>query len=316
MTATGGLSLAVPTILLVVALAVGPPAALPLPSASDAPDPCGPDATVRQVSGVQDEQFTPSFSSPTAVDADGASWTQVDSWPVSVTGSAGVCWRGGEVVGTYPRDTSWDTFHHTGAFGFTNPTSVIEGLRVHNYGDAVNIREGAVDFLIRGVHATFIHDDCIQNDFLYSGIIEDSLFDGCSVGLSARPSSSNTTSDGHAETMTVRRSLLRLEPMPTVYSGPAPGHGGFFKWDFDAGRSPGLVLEHNVFRADQAPNNGSLGLPEGYDVSCTGNTIVWLGKGAFPDAHSWRSRCPDTRIVTTASTWTDAVAAWVPTQSR
>ena len=116
--------------------------------------------------------------------------------------------------------------------------------------------------------------------------------------------------------MTLRRSLLRLEPMPTVYSGPAPGHGGFFKRDFDDGRSPGLVLEDNVFRADQAPNNGSLGLPEGYDVSCTGNTVVWLGEGPFHDAHSWRSRCPDTRIVTTASTWTDAVAAWAPTQSR
>ena len=53
-----------------------------------------------------------------------------------------------------------------------------------------------------------------------------------------------------------------------------------------------------------APNNATLGLPEGDDVACTGNTIVWLGKGPFPDAHSWRSRCPDTRVVTTASTWT------------
>ena len=271
---------------------------------------CASDAPVQRVTGVQDQQLTPELDAPSVVDARGATWTHVDDWPVSVTGRAPLCWRGGTVVGTYPPGTTWDTYHHTGAFGFTNPASVVSGLRVHGYGDAVNVREGAEDFRIRGVHATEIHDDCLQDDFLYSGVVEDSLFDGCFVGISARPTSSNTSSDGRTETLTIRRSLLRLAPMPTVYSGPAPGHGGFFKWDFDTGRSPRLVLEDSVFRADQPPNNGSLGLPEGYDVSCARNTVVWLGEGEFPDASSWRSRCPDTRIVTTPATWTDAVARW------
>ena len=300
-------------VLVAAVVAVGALAAGPVRLLSD---PCESDQPGRRVTGVQDAQFTPAVDTPAVVDAEGARWTQVGSWPVSVTGSAGVCWHGGTVVGTYPPDTTWDAFHHTGAFGFTNPGSVIAGLRVHNYGDAINIRRGAEDFEIRDVHATEVHDDCIQNDFLYSGIVEDSLFDGCSVGVSARPSASNTTSDGRTETMTIRHSLLRLEPMPTVYSGPAPGHGGFFKWDFDTGRSPRLVVEDNVLRADQPPNNGSLGLPDGYEVTCARNTIVWLGEGEFPDASSWRSRCPDTRIVTTTSTWTDAVATWITTRSR
>jgi hypothetical protein len=278
-------------------------------------DPCASEAPAQRITGAQDDQFTPDVEVPSVVDAAGASWTQVDDWPVSVTGAGALCWDGGTVVGTYPPDTSWDTYHHTGAFGFTNPRSVVAGLRVHNYGDAVNVREGAEDFRIREVHATEIHDDCIQNDFLHSGVVEDSLFDGCFVGISARPTSSNTTSDGRTETMTIRHVLLRLEPMPTVYSGPAPGHGGFFKWDFDEGRSPRLVVEDSVFRADQPPNNGSLGLPEGYEVSCARNTVVWLGEGEFPDARSWRSQCPDTRIVTSASTWTDAVASWTNDQA-
>ena len=91
--------------------------------------------------------------------------------------------------------------------------------------------------------------------------------------------------------------------------GPGPGHGGFFKWD-DTHRSPKLSLHGNVFRVDQTPNHGSLGLPAGYQVSCSDNTIVWLGGGAFPEAASWLSKCPDTKIVTTKSTWDDAVAAW------
>jgi hypothetical protein len=69
-------------------------------------------------------------------------------------------------------------------------------------------------------------------------------------------------------------------------------------------------LYGNVFRADQLPNHGSLGLPDGYQVSCANNTIVWLGHGAFPEAASWLAKCPDTRIVTTGSTWDDAVAFW------
>jgi hypothetical protein len=105
-------------------------------------------------------------------------------------------------------------------------------------------------------------------------------------------------------------SLLRLEPMPTVYKGPAPGTGGFFKWDDTGGRSPRLVLRNDVLRADQLPNHGSLGLPAGSPVECSGNTIVWLGSGAFPEAAAWKARCPDTRIVTDVTVWDDAVRAW------
>lgn len=267
--------------------------------------------TPRQtVSGPQADRFKPSLGSPTAVDARAASWSQVDDWPVSITGSGALCWNGGSVVGTYATSTTWDTFHHTGAFSFANPGSIVEAVRIHNYGDGINVREGAADWRIRGVHETLIHDDCVQDDYLYSGVIEDSLFDGCYVGISTRASSSNTTSDGHANTLTLASSLLRLQPMPTVYKGPAPGHGGFFKWDNDAKRSPKLVLRNNVLRVDQTPNHGSLGLPQGYDVACSGNTIVWLGSGAFPAAADWLARCPDTKIVTSAATWDGAVAAW------
>ena len=77
-----------------------------------------------------------------------------------------------------------------------------------------------------------------------------------------------------------------------------------------ARRSPKLALFGNVFRVDQLPNHGSLGLPDGYSVTCANNTIVWLGHGAFPEAASWLAKCPDTQIVTSISTWNDAVAAW------
>ena len=195
--------------------------------------------------------------------------------------------------------TPWETFHHTGGFSFANPDSVIENVRVSNYGDAINDGTARPTGPSRAAHTSMIHDDCLQDDYLNAGVIEDSLFDGCYVGISTRASSNNSSSDGHNNTLTMRNLLLRLQPMPTVYKGPAPGHGGFFKWDDEAHRSPKLALFDNVFRVDQLPNHGSLGLPDGYQVSCSGNTIVWLGRGSFPEAASWLAKCPDTRIVTT-----------------
>ena len=222
-----------------------------------------------------------------------------------------MCWNGGSVVGTYPDTTPWDTFHSTGAFNVANPDSIIENLTVHNYGDGIRLRDGATHWTIRAARESYLHDDCIENDRLSTGTVTDSLLDGCYVGMSARPSSSDTTSDGRTHTMTVEGSLVRLQPMPTVYKGPAPGHGGFFKWDDDTGRSPKLSLHDNVFRADQLPNHGSLGLPVGYDVSCSGNVIVWLGAGEFPAAASWKAQCPDTVIVTDRAVWDVAVTGWL-----
>lgn len=262
-----------------------------------------------KVQGTQSGRYKPNVSGHLSVDARTAGWPAVDDWPVSLTGSGSICWNGGAIAGAWSNSTPWDTFHHTGAFSFANPNAVVENVSVYNYGDAINAREGATNWTVRGAHTSFIHDDCLQNDYLGSGVIEDSLFDGCYVGVSTRPSSSNTSSDGRNNTLEMRDSLLWLQPMPTVYKGPAPGTGGFFKWD-DTGRSPKLSLHDNVFRADQTPNHGSLGLPAGYSVSCSGNTIVWLGSGAFPEASSWLSKCPDTKIVTSKSTWNNAVAAW------
>lgn len=260
-----------------------------------------PDELVR---GYQTDRYTSDIPDDGAVDALGALWLQTDNWPVSFEGGAGGCWLGGEIIGTYPQSTAWSTFHHTGGLNFTNRDFTIDGLRVHNIGDGIRARAGASDFDITGVHLSFIHDDCIENDQLYSGVIEDSLLDGCYVAFSARPSSGDSV-DGADNTETIRHNVVRLQPMPTVYKGKAPGNGGFFKWDDDGHRAPKLVVEDNVFRVDQKPNHQTLGLPEGYKVKCSNNVVVWLGKGRYPDK---LPKC--FRITRDRGVWDRAVAAW------
>jgi hypothetical protein len=255
------------------------------------------------VRGFRTERFTSDIADRTAVDALGALWLQTDDWPISFGGGSGGCWVGGEIVGTYAQSTPWETFHHTGGLNFTNADFTIDGLRVHNIGDGIRVRAGADNFRITGVHLSFIHDDCVENDQLYTGVLEDSLLDGCYVAFSARPSKSDSV-DGRGNTETFRDNVVRLQPMPTVYKGKAPGNGGFFKWD-EHGRGPKLVVRDNVFRADQRPNHQTLGLPEGYKVQCSNNVVVWLGKGRYPDK---LPKC--FRITRDRTVWDRAVADW------
>ncbi|MBK5289673.1 MAG: hypothetical protein JJE46_14520 [Acidimicrobiia bacterium] len=256
------------------------------------------------VGGLQTGRFTQDLQADEAVDAQTAMWLDADNWPISFAGGSNSCWWGGRVFGTYSQYTPWSTFHHTGGLNFENDHLTIVGLRVHNYGDGIRAREGASDFTISGVHLSFMHDDCVENDQLYSGVVEDSLLDGCYVGFSARPSKGDQV-DGHTNTYTIRNNLVRLQATPTVYKGRAPGHGGFFKWDENAKTSPKLVVRDNVFRVDSRPNHQTLGLPAGYDVRCSDNVVVWLGKGRYPD------KLPKCFTVTRdRRVWDRAVAQW------
>lgn len=257
----------------------------------------------------------PSVANGTIFDATTAVWAGLDDrgdpvpWTVTlrdgVTGR-GSCWFGGEINGPWDDtdpDVSWeDPYHHSGGMTIELADFFIEGVRIDNQGDG--IRTYGPDIRVSRAHLTDIHDDCIENDDSHALTVEDTLLDGCYSGLSARPFT-DSAPDGSDNVWTVIDSLIRLEPQPTVFKGAAPGHGGFFKWD-DEGRSPRLALHDTVLRADQVPNHGTLGIPDGLEfASCSNNTMVWLGDGEFPE------ELPDCFEVTTdEAVWDDAVAAW------
>jgi hypothetical protein len=170
-------------------------------------------------------------------------------------------------------------------------------------------------FHIIGVHMSHIRDDCVQNDFMYSGLIEDSLFNGCYTAFSAQTPSPSRDFDGGHNVWTIRDSLIRLEPMEKVYGdrGLIPGHGAFFKWNNDNDKSPRLALHNNLFRVDQPSNsNSGLGIPEGKLASCSNNVVVWLGKGPYPDPlpETFQGK-PCFTITTDITVWNQAVQNWL-----
>lgn len=290
-------------------LAVGVTAALAatvmatVPEPAAAASPCSATPT-RTVAGPQSSAFTTSLAANERVDAESAAWRGTISYPVDFDAGADSCWDGGTITGTWGPATTWSSYHNKTGFSFRGPRFTLDHPRIFNTGDAINVDDGSDDFLIRGAYLSYIHDDCIQNDDLLSGTVTDSYLDGCYVAFSARRSD-GTNYDGHLNTWTITNSLVRLQAMPKVYKGTAAGHGGFFKWDDSAPLSPKLNISNTIFRADQETNHQDLNLPTGYDVTCSNNTMVWLGDGPFPGS------LPSCFTVTTDRTvWDDATALW------
>ena len=206
--------------------------------------------------------------------------------------------------------------HSTTAVEVYAENTTIEGIRIHNYGDGIDFKYGpSANFIIKGVHLSYIRDDCVENDLLYSGLIDDSFFDGCYSAFSARTHSGQDppAEDGSNNLWTIQNSLIRLQPMWGVYKnrGLIPGHDGWFKWD-SSGISPRLALHNNIFRVDQDANNVGLGVPTGKLESCSNNTVVWLGSGPYPDPlPTTFNNQPCFTITTDPSVWDNAVVAWL-----
>jgi hypothetical protein len=228
-------------------------------------------------------------------------------YPLNLNGGAGTCIAGGTVQGSYATTLTWADMHGLNNAGvrFENAGVTVDGVRVDDVTDG--IRPVGGPFTIRGVWISWVRDDCVEDDHLKGGVIEDSLFDGCYAGISERPSPDIVAegADGRGDALTIRSSLMRLQPMPGPDGGlPTDvGHGAFFKWD---GLATQLVLRDNVFMAEQVGFKG----PSTMDVpdriaACSNNVMVWLGPGPYPVA------LPTCFTITTdRRVWDDAVAAW------
>jgi hypothetical protein len=228
-------------------------------------------------------------------------------YPLVLEGAAGACLAGGKILGQYDRGATWEEMHdiHHAGLRFENDRFLVDGVRVDNVEDG--IRPVGRQFTIRQSWLSYIRDDCVENDHVQGGLIEDSLFDGCYVGIAERPSSKIIAEgyDGRSEVLTIRNTLIRLQPMPGPRGGRANdlGHGSLFKWHDLATQ---LALHDNVFMAEQVGQGGasSLAFPSRI-ASCSNNVMVWLGPGSYP------APLPScVRVTTDRAVWDEAVAAW------
>ena len=238
------------------------------------------------------------------------------------------CWYGGTVHGAWDEndpELDWETpYHRSTGLMLEHGHFLVENISIHGQGDG--IASYGENNVIDAAYLTDIHDDCIENDDLHDLSVVNSFLDGCYVAFSARSFEHVPPFDGRGRVMEVRNSLVRLEAQPEHLlfkprAGEGPGHGQFFKWNHPGGPDEdialGLALHDNLFVAGRDSRNpGGRGLLEealGSITSCSGNLIVWLGEGPFPDLGSIREAgfgedC--FRISTDEREWRAAEAAW------
>jgi hypothetical protein len=254
-----------------------------------------------------DTRLTP-LDANSRVDARGASWPKVGPYPVNWSTKTGSCWVGGRIVSSFDSLTSWDTYHSSAGLYVYGPDALVEGVRIVHYGDGIRFTPlGTKNWALKDSWIEG-HDDCIENDRLEVGLVENVLME-CYQAFSARPGDAFASQvDGRNNTVTVRNSLVWVRRQVGVYKGASPGSAGFFKTEPDnKAINVRWRLEGNLFRVDGPATVGNLCLnPDNVVKSATNNVILWLGAGAYPCLpipSGWT-------LITDKKVWDNAVADW------
>jgi Ca2+-binding RTX toxin-like protein len=238
----------------------------------------------------------------TTIDATGASWIVsnsadenpdadasylegsgiINKYAFIVYGAGyGLMLKGGTVWGEIPQNSDWQyTYNNSAALRIEfAPAVTVDNWRIDKAWDAIRILNGSDNFLINDVHISNNRDDAIENDWVLSGTIRDSLLDGVFAGISL---GNGDLHDGSAHTVTVENTFIRLQSY--LVNGEM-SHGSIFKMNTDApGTSPDLRIINSVFAIDDVTHNGLARLKLAWEnvVESHGNVFLNLSDTPLP----------------------------------
>lgn len=139
----------------------------------------------------------------------------VNPYPLSVTDSDNVTLIGGIIVSRIPQTSDWlYTYCNSASVHIRrSPGAVVDGVRIAGGWDGVRASEGSPHLLLKNSWLSDIRDDAVENDYLYSASIHDTLIDGAFQGVSVKSSGSGPL-NGLQEKLVLSAVLLRLREYP------------------------------------------------------------------------------------------------------
>ena len=263
------------------------------------------------LTGVQTTEYHNPSLANTKVDASTAQFMTGTFFPVRISG-ANACWHGGGFIGQWPPDTSWRTMIKTFAILVDTGTNVtVEDYWMFDYGNGVSLQQFAPNYTVRSAYYIYDRDGCVENDYRQSGTIDD-VYMECYDPIA---DAGGFAVSGSSHLVTVKNSLMHLQPMDGVFKGSIPGTVGIFEWGTPSDTaSPFLAIYNNVFRVDQNSSELYLAPPPGKLVDCANNVMIWLGTGPFPEPLplTFNGRTCYTLMTGQAGLdyWNAAVAKW------
>ena len=220
---------------------------------------------------------------------------------------------GGTVVGSLSHSLDWSYVKkHYDASGLRlegRGWMVVYDLSVTDIEDGFRPRvadgtenNNTVAWQLSGAYMNWIRDDAIEDDYLMSGLIQDTLIDGTNRFISAYPRA-GTHYSNQGMTVTVNNVLVHMKSMKNSHDKDGFGFGGIFKWSDKAGS---VNMSDSIFLLDEAPTYKTP-FPKGN----YSNVTLVLGPnfdGPYPTAlpkgvHTTRDM----------SVWKDARSTWLNT---
>jgi len=189
---------------------------------------------------------------------------------------------GGLIKGSVPQSSDWRaTYCNSAAITFERtPNGVVDGIRITNSWDGIRLGRDSSGLLIANSWISNARDDAIENDFLQSATILDTLIDGASMGVSVKPRKTSVAASADDQLVTLSGVLLRLREYS--YEG-GPRYGALAKSD---PRAPRLRLVNSIVAVD---SSGGQTFPKSWTAGwskltgSTNNLFLWLSDAPIPD---------------------------------
>lgn len=203
----------------------------------------------------------------------------VNHYPLQIRDSPSVTLLGGLFSGEVPLTSDWESTYcnSAGIVVRDSPGATVEGVRMRRVWDAIRIGEASSGVHLRGSWISEVRDDCIENDYLIGGLVEDTLLDGCFAGLSMRPpNGKKRTPDGGP--FVLRDVLMRMQGYS--YKGEIQ-EGPPFKADEDLAD---IEIHDSILVMGSRDTVSQLRLKIGWTRigNCSGNLLLWTADTPWP----------------------------------
>lgn len=201
---------------------------------------------------------------------------------------SGLTINGGTIIGEVPQTSDWQyTYNNSAGIRIDGASGVtIDDWTMDKVWDGIRIRPingDSSNWLIDDFHISNVRDDAIEDDYMLSGTVRDSLFDGVFVGIALAGNSSNP--DGSGNTITLDHVMMRSESY--LYNGDIT-HGSFFKTNTDAPETtPDIRIIDSVFAIEDVTPAQTARLQLAWDnvVESHGNVFLNLSDTPLPSTY-------------------------------
>lgn len=212
----------------------------------------------------------------------------VNPYPLTVQDSPAVTLRGGLFDGEISLTTDWEhAYCNSAAVTIRDsPDVVVEAIRARQVWDGIRFSGGSKQFALRRSWISVARDDCVENDFLNAGLIEDVLFDGCFSGVSVRPPD-NAVRVAADAALVFNGVLMRMQSFlykTRIRQG--------FPIKADAAAQP-IQIHDSVIAMDNSNSVSKKSRTIAWQKisECSGNLLLWMSDEPWPTSFERPPEC-------------------------